>query len=179
MGGAIALRTAIDHPERVLTVTAVDAAGMFAAVPWLWSMAATPVARFLMRPFIGHRRLLFESHRRAYHDQSLASTDQVDVMAEAYLQPGYRDHILAMGETMFTAPSDHMVWEHLPALRMPVLVVWGRQDRTLPVSHAYRAAHRIPGAELVIYDRCGHLPMYEQAEQFNRDLTAFLSRVSA
>jgi 4,5:9,10-diseco-3-hydroxy-5,9,17-trioxoandrosta-1(10),2-diene-4-oate hydrolase len=56
------------------------------------------------------------------------------------------------------------------------MVVWGRQDRTLPVQHAYRAAQRIPGSELVLYDQSGHLPMYEKAEDFNRDLVDFLHR---
>jgi pimeloyl-ACP methyl ester carboxylesterase len=176
MGGAISLRTAIDHPARVASVTAVDTAGIFARVPRVWSLAATPLARLVLKPFMGRRRLLFESHRRAYHDPTLASAEQVDVMAEAYTQPGYRDHILGMAQSMFGAPDSDLLWDHLPDLRTPVLVVWGRQDRTIPVSHAYRAVHRIPGAELVIYDRCGHLPMYEKADEFNRDLIEFISR---
>lgn len=177
MGGAIALRTAIDSPARVSSITAIDAAGLFSTVPRIWGLAATPLAKVLLRPLLGHPRLLFESHKRAYHDPTLASAEQVDLIAEAYLQPGYRDHILGMAESMFTAPQEELLWEALPALRQPVLVVWGRQDRTIPVSHAYRAAQRIPGAELTIYDRCGHLPMYEKADDFNHDLLAFLAQV--
>ena len=64
----------------------------------------------------------------------------------------------------------------VPGLDHPVLIAWGRQDRTISVQHAYRAAYRIPGAELVIYDNCGHLPMYEKADDFNRDLVGFLRR---
>lgn len=176
MGGAIVLRTAIDNPDRVISVTAVDPAGMFSSLPRTWALAANPVVRAALRPLIGHRRLLEWSHARAYHDQTLSSARQVDVMEQAYTQPGYRDHILGMAETMLLKPDGGLLWEQLPGLEMPVLVVWGRQDRTLPVTHAYRAAQRIPGAIVKIYDRCGHLPMYEQADAFNRDLLAFLKK---
>jgi 4,5:9,10-diseco-3-hydroxy-5,9,17-trioxoandrosta-1(10),2-diene-4-oate hydrolase len=179
MGGAIALRFAVDHPERVLSVAGVDPAGMFDAVPRAWAFAATPIARFLMRPFLGHPRLIQQSHKRAYHDQSLSSTEQTDRIAEAYTQPGYKDHILAMAESMFTAPDEELLWGRLPTMEVPAIVFWGRQDRTLPLQHAYRAAHRIPNAELIVYDNCGHLPMYERAEDFNRDLVDFMGRHQA
>jgi 4,5:9,10-diseco-3-hydroxy-5,9,17-trioxoandrosta-1(10),2-diene-4-oate hydrolase len=176
MGGAIVLKTAIDAPGRVITVTGVDPAGMFNSVPRTWALAANPLVRATLRPLMGRRRLLEWSHARAYHDQSLSSARQVDVMERAYTQPGYRDHILGMAETMLLKPDDGLLWEQLPRLDLPVMVVWGRQDRTLPVAHAYRAAQRIRGAQLKIYDRCGHLPMYEQADAFNRDLLAFIKK---
>jgi pimeloyl-ACP methyl ester carboxylesterase len=81
-----------------------------------------------------------------------------------------------MAETMLLRPEGGPLWDALPGLKRPALIVWGRQDRTISVQHAYRAAHRMPGAELQIYDRCGHLPMYEQADAFNRDLVDFLRR---
>ena len=176
MGGAIALRMAVDHPERVRTVTGVDAAGFFTSVPWFWSIAANPVVKTLIRPLLGQRRLLQWSHSRAYYDSTLSSAEQTDLMAEAYAQPGYKDHILGMAESMLLAPEGELLWNALPTIKAPALIVWGRQDRTIPVRHAYRAAQRLPAAEVVIYDECGHLPMYEKADDFNRDLTAFLAR---
>jgi pimeloyl-ACP methyl ester carboxylesterase len=176
MGGAIALRTDVDHPDRVRTVTGVDAAGFFSSVPRAWSIAANPVAKLLIRPFLGQKRLLEWSHSRAYYDSSLSSTEQTDLMAEAYTQPGYKDHILGMAESMLLAPEDELLWDSLPTIKAPVLIVWGRQDRTISVQHAYRAAQRIPTAEIVIYDKCGHLPMYEKPVDFNRDLSDFLAR---
>jgi len=176
MGGAIALRTGLDHDERVRTVTGVDAAGLFTSVPRGWSIAANPLAKLLIRPFLGQRRLLEWSHSRAYYDSSLSSPRQTDLMAETYSQPGYKDHILGLAESMLLAPDEELLWNTLPTIQAPVLIVWGRQDRTISVQHAYRAAQRIPTAEIVIYDQCGHLPMYEKPLDFNRDLIDFLSR---
>ena len=175
MGGAIVLKAAIEEPRRVLTVTGVDPAGMFNTVPRTWALAGHPVVRAALRPLMGRRRLLEWSHARAYHDPKLSTPRQVDIMAEAYTQPGYKDHILGMAETMLLNPDGGLLWDDLPRLRRPALIVWGRQDRTLPVQHAYRAAHRVPAAELRIYDNCGHLAMYEQATTFNRDLLEFIA----
>ncbi|HEV1997042.1 MAG TPA: alpha/beta fold hydrolase [Candidatus Dormibacteraeota bacterium] len=177
MGGAIVLKTAIEAPRRVISVTGVDPAGMFSSVPRTWALAGHPVVRAALRPLMGRRRLLEWSHARAYHDPSLSSARQVDVMAEAYTQPGYKDHILGMAETMLLNPDGGLLWDDLPRLKRPALIVWGRQDRTLPLQHAYRAAHRVPAAELRIYDDCGHISMYEQAGAFNHDLLEFISRV--
>jgi len=176
MGGAIALRTGVDHPDRVRTVTGAGAAGFFTSVPRAWSIAANPLAQLLIRPLLGQKRLLEWSHSRAYYDSSLSSTQQTDLMAEAYAQPGYKDHILGMAESMLLASEDELLWDTLPTIKAPVLIVWGRQDRTISVQHAYRAAQRIPTAEIVIYDKCGHLPMYEKPVDFNRDLSDFLAR---
>jgi pimeloyl-ACP methyl ester carboxylesterase len=176
MGGAITLRAAVDTPGRVRTVTGVDAAGFFTSVPWAWAIAANPLAQAVIRPFLGQKRLLQWSHSRAYFDPHLASAEQTDLMAEAYLQPGYKDHILGMAQSMLMAPGEELLWDALPGIKAPVLIVWGRQDRTLSVHHAYRAAQRIPSAEIVVYDQCGHLPMYEKADDFNRDLGDFLAR---
>ena len=176
MGGAIVLKTAVEEPRRVITVTGVDPAGMFSSVPKTWALAGHPVVRAALRPLMGRRRLLEWSHARAYHDRNLSSARQVDVMAQAYAQPGYRDHILGMAETMLVNPDGGLLWDDLPRLKRPALIVWGRQDRTLPLQHAYRAAHRVPAAELRIYENCGHLAMYEQATAFNRDLLEFIRR---
>ncbi|MGI8608768.1 MAG: alpha/beta fold hydrolase [Candidatus Dormibacteria bacterium] len=175
MGGAIVLKAAIESPARVISVTGVDPAGMFSSVPRVWALAGHPVVRAALRPMMGRRRLLEWSHARAYHDPKLSTARQVDVMSEAYAQPGYTEHILGMAETMLLNPDGGLLWDDLPRLQRPALIVWGRQDRTLPLEHAYRAAHRVPAAELRIYDHCGHLAMYEQADLFNRDLLGFLA----
>jgi len=66
MGGAIALRTALRQPDRIQSVVAVDAAGMFARLPWIWRLGANPFAkavfRPLMRPFMGRAPLIGRAH---------------------------------------------------------------------------------------------------------------------
>ncbi len=56
----------------------------------------------------------------------------------------------------------------------PTMIIWGREDRILPVSQAETARQLIAGAQLRILDECGHLPMVERAQEFNELLLGFL-----
>ena len=59
-------------------------------------------------------------------------------------------------------------------IRVPTLVVWGKQDALLPISSGERYAAGIPGARLVSFDQCGHVPPVEKTAEFVTALTTFL-----
>jgi pimeloyl-ACP methyl ester carboxylesterase len=62
----------------------------------------------------------------------------------------------------------------LAQIRVPTLVVWGKQDALLPISSGERYAAGIPGARLVSFDQCGHVPPVEKTAEFVTALTTFL-----
>lgn len=64
-------------------------------------------------------------------------------------------------------------------LRVPTLVLWGREDRILPSSWASEIADRIPAARAVVLDDCGHVPQLELPEAFTATVEAFLSTLPA
>lgn len=65
--------------------------------------------------------------------------------------------------------------EHrLRRITAPTLVIWGANDRFLPIPHGKAYADRIPGAELLVIPECGHLVPFEQTEQFVEHVSAFL-----
>jgi len=59
-------------------------------------------------------------------------------------------------------------------VRAPALVVWCREDRWIPVGHAYRFVAAIPGSRRVILEGCGHLPQEERPQDVLRLLEEFL-----
>jgi pimeloyl-ACP methyl ester carboxylesterase len=63
----------------------------------------------------------------------------------------------------------------LGEIHVPTLVVWGKQDNLLPIVNGERYAAGIAGARLVSFDKCGHVPPIEKAEEFVNAVTAFLS----
>jgi hypothetical protein len=63
----------------------------------------------------------------------------------------------------------------LERIRQPVLAVWGREDRIVPMYRSAVLARAIPHAELRIVDRCGHIAMLEQPGEFNRHVAEFLA----
>ena len=66
----------------------------------------------------------------------------------------------------------------LAAVTCPTLVVVGDEDAITNVDNVRRMHGRIPGAELAVIEKAGHLSNLEQPDQFNRVLAAFLSRVA-
>ena len=58
---------------------------------------------------------------------------------------------------------------------MPVLIVWGLQDRLIPVGYAAPLQAQFPHAALKLLDGCGHVPMADCPEAFDRELLAFLA----
>jgi pimeloyl-ACP methyl ester carboxylesterase len=70
---------------------------------------------------------------------------------------------------------DYDFRDRLPDISVPTLIVWGRQDRIVPVSGAFEYERLIPDARRVIFDNTGHLPMLERPARFNQLVEEFLA----
>ena len=63
---------------------------------------------------------------------------------------------------MFNRSLTHL----LPRLRVPTLVIWGKEDQIIPLECGERYQRAIPGARLEVLPQCGHNPHLEKTEQF-------------
>lgn len=66
--------------------------------------------------------------------------------------------------------------EQLPGIRVPTLLLAGSDDRVAPAAVMERMAQKIPGAEFVLLEGCGHLGPMDQPDPFNAALAGFLER---
>ena len=82
-------------------------------------------------------------------------------------KPGFLD--------AFKAILDYDFRDRLPEIERPTLIVWGRNDRIVPVGGAYRYEQLIPNSRRVIFEETGHVPMIERPALFNRVLEDFLA----
>jgi pimeloyl-ACP methyl ester carboxylesterase len=83
---------------------------------------------------------------------------------------GYTVHSILSNPSLASERLD----SRLAQIKVPTLVVWGKQDTLLPVSSGERYAAGIPGARIVSFDQCGHVPPIEKTAEFLGALTAFL-----
>ena len=83
---------------------------------------------------------------------------------------GYTVHSILSNPTL---PSERLDGK-LAEIHVPTLVVWGKQDALLPIDSGERYAAGIPGARLVSFDKCGHVPPVEKTADFVAAVTAFL-----
>jgi pimeloyl-ACP methyl ester carboxylesterase len=178
MGGFIATEVAITEPGRVDALVLVSAAGitwararrepaeMIARV----GRAAAPLAlRFQMS---GIRRSKFRKRvfRGVFHDPNALRREMLwENIIPALKSPGYFDAM--------TNLFGYDIRHRLEEIGVPTLIVWGRNDRVVPVPAAFSYTKRIgDNAELVIFDNCGHVPQIERPVRFNRVVEDFLKR---
>lgn len=178
MGGFIATEVAITDPERVDDLVLISAAGITwararrepAAMVAGMGRAATPV--FMKFHMAGIRR---QRLRRAYFQGVFFDPDSIrremlwENIVPALRSPGYYDAL--------TTLWGYDIRHRLEEIDVPTLIVWGRNDRVVPVPAALSYKRRIgENAELVIFDRCGHVPQIERPVRFNRTVEDFLAR---
>jgi pimeloyl-ACP methyl ester carboxylesterase len=63
--------------------------------------------------------------------------------------------------------------QHLHRIACPTLILWGRQDKLIPLSHGEYLAQHIPGAKLQVFEDCGHMLPFEKPAEFGGSVAKF------
>ena len=116
--------------------------------------------------------------------QAAAQTSLRNHFRMIFYAPEKRDKYLArMGDLGFEPQVSQAVSEavsrvdvtpKLAQFAFPTLVITGRYDMNVAPLTAWRITHAIPGARLVIFERSGHLPSYEEPDRYRKVLERFL-----
>jgi pimeloyl-ACP methyl ester carboxylesterase len=77
-----------------------------------------------------------------------------------------------------TLPAERLD-DRLAGIHVPTLVVWGKEDALLPIASGERYAAGIPGAKLVSFEQCGHVPPVEKTAEFLSVVEGFMNQASA
>jgi 3-oxoadipate enol-lactonase len=171
MGGMIAQHLALDHPERVRSLSLIcTRAGQGESTPWRM------VASVALRPFVGPGRtfpivapLLYAERTRRERPEVLEDDLRVRFSDQA---PG----ATALGQ--IAAMRGHDTRGRLGDLKMPVLVMHGEEDALIPPESGRELARLIPGAELVMLPDCGHLVATDAEAEAAEALVGFISRAA-
>ncbi|WP_448580292.1 alpha/beta fold hydrolase [Thermaurantiacus sp.] len=176
MGGGVAIRYALAHPERVSALILVDSAGARIESgrrpPIGFRIAAMPGVRRLAE-VITPRSMIERSLDASTSVKTAATPDKVDRYWELLRYPGNRRATVER----FSAPREPLTEAGLKPLdSIPTLILWGREDRLFPPSAAQWFKEAIPSAELVILDGVGHIPQEEAPDASAAAVRAFLFR---
>jgi 4,5:9,10-diseco-3-hydroxy-5,9,17-trioxoandrosta-1(10),2-diene-4-oate hydrolase len=175
MGGAIAAKAAMLGPERVSGLVLVNSAGFGKELAW-WLRLRTLID---IRPRGTPPPWLARIGLRAIFDDPARLPDDVLEMLIAVEQDA---ESLTTARRVLNIGVD---WRGLKPFLLkeirdaaheicvPTLVVWGKQDKVVPVQHAYTARKLIPNARMHLFDNCGHTPQLEYPSQFNALLEGF------
>jgi pimeloyl-ACP methyl ester carboxylesterase len=108
-----------------------------------------------------------------FYDPAVASKEMVD---EVYANINDRAkviRILAMAKSAIR----HNMKDDLRKITMPVALIWGRDDKITPPEVALEFNELLPNSHLYWIDKCGHAPMMEHPEEFNKYLKVFLDKL--
>ncbi|MGL5878739.1 MAG: alpha/beta fold hydrolase, partial [Xenococcaceae cyanobacterium] len=177
MGGGAALQLALLFPHRVNKLVLVDSMGFGREIALGIRLTTLPLLIRLLRP---SRRLLAPMLRNNFYDPQSIPSEWIELRYPIFALPGRKPALMAMVKTNFhllgvRSQVFHPILSQLATITTPTLVIWGKQDRIIPVAHAYIAAKTIPNARLHIFDRCGHHPHLEYPEKFNNVVLDFLA----
>jgi pyruvate dehydrogenase E2 component (dihydrolipoamide acetyltransferase) len=166
MGGAVALAYALAHPDRVASLILVAAAGLGEDInpDYIDGFVAAERRRELK----GVLELLFA-------DQSHVSRTLVDDVLRYKRLDGVDAALRTVAAAMYPSGRQARVLAgELERLTVPLLVVWGEQDRVLPAAHADAARAR---GRVEVLAGAGHSPHMEAANEVNRLVVGFLDEL--
>jgi pimeloyl-ACP methyl ester carboxylesterase len=176
MGGGVAARFAETNPDRVSALILVDAAGMPGKmgdrIPLAFQLLRQPWLQPVLQQ-LNPKPLVREGLGKAIVRKSILTEQMIDLYTDMALLEGERG---ATFERFNQFGGDfNFVKDHVRALKMPVLILWGEEDHLIPVeaAHVWNAA--VPGSKLIIYPATGHIPMEEVADKSAADVRQFLS----
>jgi 4,5:9,10-diseco-3-hydroxy-5,9,17-trioxoandrosta-1(10),2-diene-4-oate hydrolase len=178
VGGAVSMHFAIQYPDQVYRLVLVDSGGLGKEVSLLLRLLTLPLAgEWLSRPSRKGAAQLWEE---AFHDPALVTEEWVDLYYELDSLPGNQESMLATLRSLanLRGMRDEVlapIRENMGRIASPTLVVWGQQDSLMPVDHARVAQAGIPGAQVHIFDPCGHMPQMEHPTEFNALVSEFLA----
>ncbi|ALG86084.1 alpha/beta fold hydrolase [Gordonia phthalatica] len=167
-GGALAMRLATRHPDRVERLVLMGSVGvLFPITPGLdavWGyQPSVPAMRRLLDVFA--------------YDERYATDELAELRYAASIRPGVQESYASM----FPAPRQRKVAEMavdesaISAIGCPTLIVHGRDDQVIPLSNSLRLLDLIPDSRLHVFAECGHWVQIEKTAAFNTVVDGFLA----
>ena len=160
LGGHIALLYALHHPEHVAALILSGSSGIYEVE------TGKTMFRRRDRNFIRERAAL------TFYDPIHVTDELVE---RSYDLANDRTRALQLLRLARSLQSETIA-DQLSEIDVPTQLIWGRDDRITPPDVAEVFLRRLPRAELHFIDRCGHAPMIERPEAFNRLALAFLHK---
>jgi pimeloyl-ACP methyl ester carboxylesterase len=170
LGGRIAWNFAAQYPNLVTRLVLVSPDG-FASPGFQYDKAPETPLMMLALPYVAPRSFLKANLAAAYGRPQALGEATLTRYRDMMLAPGVRPAILArMGQTILRDPVFA-----LARIEAPTLLLWGEQDKMIPIGNAADYLRHIPNATLVRLPNVGHLPFEEDSVTSLRPVKRFCS----
>jgi pimeloyl-ACP methyl ester carboxylesterase len=187
LGALVALSAAAQHPEMVqgLVMMTVPPARSELIPPWVQPIAGN-IERLFANPLVV--RPIFELARRpqfiraglrfAYANSALITDDLVASYVAPTQDPGAGDTLCRLSQASTRYDYAPNASDRIRQLQCPALMLWGQQDRVIPLKRGRQLAQQHPNLTLVEIPQAGHCAYEEQPDRIHQELLQWAARVS-
>ncbi|MFO0699990.1 MAG: alpha/beta hydrolase [Nitrospira sp.] len=158
VGGILGLEWAAEHVERVTSITI---------------LSTTLTGSFRVGRALYAANLIFGRSLLRWGLPSTLKRAQLETeLLEEWTKPWSRRRILR-GTDHFASKHLQRIRSKIEELRVPIMIMWGKQDTIFPVSHVSSIAKMFPTARLCTIDRCGHWSPLDAPEEVAHSIVEF------
>ncbi len=161
LGGHVGLIYTLSHPEEVKSLVLTGSSGLYE------NAFGGSFPRRESYDFIK------EKVEFTFYDPATATKELVDEVYQIVNDRIKVIKILAMAKSAIR----HNMSKDIHMIKVPVCLIWGRDDKITPPEVAVEFHQLLPDSELNWVDKCGHAPMMERPVEFNAHLKKFLDRI--
>lgn len=162
LGGHVSLLYILKHPERIKSLILTGSSGLFEN-----GMGDTYPKR-------GDYEYIKKKAEVTFYDPKVATKEIVDEVYETVNNRLKAIKVIALAKSAIR----NNLGEELNQIKQPTLLIWGNNDAVTPPFVAREFQKLIPNSELHFIDKCGHAPMMEVPDEFNRILHKFLTKLN-
>jgi 2-hydroxy-6-oxonona-2,4-dienedioate hydrolase/4,5:9,10-diseco-3-hydroxy-5,9,17-trioxoandrosta-1(10),2-diene-4-oate hydrolase len=170
LGGAIAIKMALDRPELVGRLVLMGAGGGLPLLTPSPSEGIKQLVDYYEAPGPTREKLRKFLDVMVY-DSSELTDELIEERFASSTDPDVAANPLFSRSRM---PGSEPLFVRLAELRPKTLLIWGRDDRTVTMDNAFIMLKLIPDVRLHVFGRCGHWAQWEKADEFNSLVEAFL-----
>ncbi len=161
LGGHIGLVYSVAHKEKVKTLTLTGSSGLYEN------------AMGDSFPKRGNKEFIQKKVEVTFYDPKHATPELVDECFDIVNDKSKAIRIISIAKSAIR----HNMAKEIPSLNLPVCLIWGRNDTITPPEVANEFQELLPQSDLFWIDQCGHAPMMEHPEEFNKILDNWYQKV--
>jgi len=168
MGGGIVLYISYLYPQKVMNTIAIDPACFRLPKRILLTY---PGMTHIASVFAGRWAVKMALKDVYYHDDKV-DDKLIDEYTRPMVKPNYVKMLCSLSRQYFSDEFDHMV-DNYNKMNIPLLIIWGEQDKWIPVEYGIKLHEKTPNSQLVILNNCGHNSHQECSARVNSRIMKF------
>jgi pimeloyl-ACP methyl ester carboxylesterase len=175
LGSGIVLLSVLRHPElgsRIKSLCIIDGIAYPQKFPFFVGLLRVPMLGHAISEMVPAEVQASSVLKFCYFDKRLITKEQISEYARHLRKKGVRQALMKVARSIDTNRLSEYI-SQLNTIDLPSLLIWGREDRAVPVEIGYRLAKELKHSSLTVIERCGHMPHEERPDQVIAALRQF------